>query len=108
MDPRQRLIRKYKSQMDKYRTADQMLDEFKRAKTPMKHARVGLEDKSSQYLNTSQGDVPSSKSKANEGAYVQYPHYYQNELHILDQIKGTQETARDDDKYNYNNNQYKF
>jgi len=24
------------------------------------------------------------------------PHYYQNEFHILDQIKGTHETARDE------------
>jgi hypothetical protein len=28
------------------------------------------------------------------------PHYYQNELHILDQIKGTNETTRDDQQQN--------
>ena len=28
------------------------------------------------------------------------PHYYHNELHILDQIKGTNETYRDDQQIN--------
>jgi len=52
---------------------------------------LNFDDKSSIYHNSSQGDIPSK-----QGGYVQVPHYYQNELHILDPTKGTHETARDE------------